>query len=267
MRRVLVIASCFVLALGMVSAVKADLVSDFWAKVQSTGVQQGEAIRVVFVTAPIIRGDISEQAVYDDFALQSALAGELTNGLIIDNDLGQTGGWKSLVTAHDASGGTPVADWISQTGDPGVAEVKVFNTNGELVGTTATLSSLSAAIKYDGSGSNLEVLDVDGNLVSNTAVWTGTKASGAPASEGVVPLWMGNDYAFGSQQGMTGGFLQLDGQWLENAKVPFNAGFPVALPVYAMSGTISAVPEPSTIMLWLGFSSIAGLVYWRKRRN
>ena len=37
--------------------------------------------------------------------------------------------------------------------------------------------------------------------------------------------------------------------------------------LYGMSETLTVVPEPTTLAMWLGFSGLAGLVFWRKRRK
>ncbi len=267
MRRILVLASCFVLALGMTSAVKADLVSDFWAKVTSDTVNPGNAagfgeeIRVVFVTSPIVRGDLVSQVAYDGLALKAAQTGALTGAL---GDVNTA--WKSLVTAESTQttspSTNPVLQWVGVAGNA----IKVFNTNGDFVGETGELFThdLWAPIKYNGSGSDLS------GAGANTAVWTGTDASGEAAG-GSPPLWLGNQFTTDpkNRRGMTGDFTQTDGKWVENEFAPFEITQSLAfvLPIYSMSGTISAVPEPSTILLWLGFSSIAGMMYWRKRRS
>jgi hypothetical protein len=58
-------------------------------------------------------------------------------------------------------------------------------------------------------------------------------------------------------------------EWLEKGAYPtvFPGFGDTTARLYAMSDTLTVVPEPSTILIWLGFSGVAGLIYWRKRRS
>jgi hypothetical protein len=258
------------MVMTLAAASQADLVDDFWLKVTdengSNGANAaaiGEDIRVVFATSSKIVGTITSQGVYDMLATNSANKGTLTKELTV------TGGWKALVTADDAVGSEPVNDWLDDYGD-----IKVFNTNGDYVGTALTLlSGLTNPIKYNESG-----VDLTGGSAS-TMVWTGTDDAGTAAfgpwttgasSEG--PLHLGNDteQAGLGPFGMAGDMSSTSSSWIEDEPFPLSAAngqFAFPLSIYSMSGSIEAVPEPSTILLWLGFSGIAGLVYWRKRRS
>lgn len=41
----------------------------------------------------------------------------------------------------------------------------------------------------------------------------------------------------------------------------------VALPTAAFAGTISAVPEPSGILIWAGIAGAGGVAYWWRNRR
>ena len=285
MRRILTVASSFVLVLGMTSAVKADLVSDFWAKVLSTDdpnnagsklVAIDDEIRVVFVSsASVVATPGVSHAFYDGIIQTAVSAGALTGGLGSNSS-----DWKALVSTQEdvswnsSSGGfwqiddTPVSDFINQ----GSTDLPVFNTNGDLVAIVATdmLAGLRTGIKYDASIDD----QAPGGAVG---VWTGTADDGSPS---LAPMMEERSFVLGNSDDSrgTGPWATMgDGgstaNWLDanttltSTNVAFSGEDPVPRLIYGMSGEITVVPEPSTILMWLGFSGIAGLIYWRKRRS
>jgi hypothetical protein len=287
MKRILTIASCFVLALTMASAARADVVSDFWSNVLSSpGVNVGDTIRVVFVTSSVIDGNGQTQAYYDSFGDASAAAGLLTGSF------GPVE-WNPLVSTPEVAGSSnPVKNWIqySSLTVGSNNESKIFNTAGQLVANlgvdmldtnpdpTVNNAALVNGIRYDDSGD-------DQAPNGSVGVWTGTAASGAsnPNVPSGVALNLGSPV--GTQQTVPYSVVGDGGQnanltdWLEATYSPrslVNLGGSPTNPqdltsiersIYVMSGEITVVPEPSTILLWLGFSGIAGMVYWRKRRS
>jgi hypothetical protein len=132
--------------------------------------------------------------------------------------------------------------------------------------------SLGTAIRYDQSGDDMAPL---GSL----AVWTGTGANGNAFQQvqNEPKYFLGYPVVDAAVVGNGGD----KNNWLAAAVLPWEAsaiggtGLP-GLPgnndlinrsIYVMSGEITVVPEPSTILLWVGMAGIAGVVFWRKRRS
>lgn len=294
MRRIVTLVSCFVLALALTSAARADLVADFWEKVRAAnetydlGLVAGEsAIRVVFVTSAVTPANNISQSFYQDFANLQALGNaEQSGGLITSQlvtgslDAPQTPVWKPLVS----TAGNNVAgnrDYVKNWVDGGNA-APVFNTKGELVALNGAAMigpnrSLLNGIRYDQSGDS-QVAEG-----SNLAVWTGTGTDGLSvlAQQSLINSYtLGapgfEDNAAATAVGDAGQDANLN-DWLYAAVVTRNATAilggnqvfgDVGRSIYVMSGDITAVvPEPSTILLWLGMAGMAGVIYWRKRRS
>ncbi|MFW6114646.1 MAG: PEP-CTERM sorting domain-containing protein, partial [bacterium] len=140
--------------------------------------------------------------------------------------------------------------------------------------------SLNSSIIWDESGDN-QLRD------GSSVVWTGTDSSGSPkviAATQPVDGTLGshNGEQFGQEEedqiAEVGDMARTDGAWLDLfGTARFNSpkvaeGYTseaVALQrsIYVMSGEVTVVPEPSTVLLWLGCTGLAGLIYWRKRRR
>lgn len=284
MRRILTFVSCWVLAMTVSSVASADL-AGFWDNVEAAskqynlGLKKGDSIRVVFTTSAVMTADSFLQADYQNFANSQVGNGSVTSTLVksaLDAPVPELADWKPLVTtALDATPGfpkTPVYDWVTDNDRP------VFNTQGNLVaykGADMLGGTLMSAISLDQSGDD-QALAGNGAL----AVWTGTAANGK------LFAISGNlyDYTLGDPDNVS---IAGDGtsatNWLAAGVLP-QASLPAVIPpglpgfsfsdpqligrsIYVMSGEITVVPEPSTILLWLGMAGIAGVVFWRKRRS
>lgn len=282
MRRILTFVSCWVLALTVSSVASADL-AGFWDNVKSYGVLPGQQIRVVFTTSAVVVGNQDSHSFYQGFANDQVENGLITSTLMktaYDDPNPAFADWKPLVTtASDANPWltkTPVYDWMTGATNGNLTNLPVFNTQGHLVALKGSdmlnASLLSAAVSFDQSGDN-QALTSSGGL----AVWTGTGPDGKPFALGTNNRALG-DLSKVSVAGDAGSLTNwLAAGLLPQASTPEVSsslpGFSFANPeqigrsIYVMSGEITVVPEPSTILLWLGMAGIAGVVFWRKRRS
>lgn len=293
--RVASLAGCILLAVSLVTTAQADPVADFWTTVRrgddgvlgnEDDIAVGSTIRVVFVTSAAIDGNGTTQSYYDLFGSDSASTGSITGGL--------TTNWQSLVSTTETVSRenadsigltideTPVAEWLGPEG----SNVPVFNTNGDRVGDdgAAMLSGLYSGnlVSYDESGD-------DQTAGGSTAIWTGTDSAGSPLTHTdsqnfEFDLTLGS-LSFSDQKDSSGdvtvagiGDAGSDSEWLASAVTLRESGVSlpdassesqqtIGRPIYVMSGEVTVVPEPSTVLLWLGCSGLAGLIYWRKRRR
>lgn len=264
-------------------------------------VQKGDPIRIAFVTSPTIDALSDQWSDYVGFGNTYAGSGLVTGDKTITDQLPT---WQPLVSTAEGGGGSaPVQTWLEQTTFDGVdysgpgKYLPVFNTMGELVansGAAMLAADLEHAIQYNENG-------VDQVYGNSLAVWTGTKSDGTTgvytnALTSSVDLTLGSKSSTG--QGVVGnasvvGDAGSRTTWLAYNTEPHEIALilgdevagsdlppgtevddegnlvsefsvPVMHSIYVMS---SPVPEPSTVLLWVAFSGLAGLIYWRKRRS
>lgn len=292
--RVLSVVGCVLVVGCLASAARADLVDDFWKAVKDNGgLEDGDWIRVVFVTSTSIDALSPDRSYYDDFGDARVQTGLITKSMLPENSGDNwKSNWEPLVTTSNDSG-SPVTSWLDANPDGLDPLPKVFNTAGELVATSATdmdSSALLKAVRYDESGDDQTLVRYDSGepVQSSRAVWTGTLGDGSPATFDFVRF---SDLTLGGDSGysVTGDANVTGTEWLGDNTVkqetggtgsegtgPFPPGFddngqlsgvPIELPIYVMSGAIKVVPEPSAVLLWVAFSGLASLIYWRKRRS
>ena len=144
----------------------------------------------------------------------------------------------------------------------------VYNGNGDRV-MQAGSSLFGGGVTLD----NAVNYDWAGSFAGNTAVWTGADVSGGGFQ------FSGKDFRLGTPDGGAGstyggGYAagvsqETDSDWIHAGELAATGGglFPNSARFYAVSETLEVVPEPGTILLWLGFSGLAGLVFWRRRRS
>ncbi len=205
--------------------------------------------RLIFVTSGSTNGFSDQAAIYDGFINQQ-VAGTML-------DTGFNYGWQAVMST---ASGDRIAKNIISGGDPiyNTAGLKVANSGSAMLAANpAATVSLLNAIGYDQNGTT----------ASEGYVWTGSSSTGDPAITG-ADLRVGSK-ASGSAPGTTrlGASNATDETWLSFAQVPQNIGIPFVARVYAVSGVLTAVPEPSTIALWSICAGAVGLVAWRKRRK
>jgi hypothetical protein len=217
----------------------------------------GAEYRLIFVTAGATRGDQITKTFYDTFVQGEADLSPLFAG---KNSLYN---WQAVVTV-----GTSVPLCDARTVLAGTAPV--YNLQSKVVGENGT-------DMLDGSLDNSVQYDQYTNDAGFTTVWTGGLAPDSPYPS--PSYWLGTPPAgpFGgtpsSYLGMawwTGSDAVPDWKWLQGfpykqfiaTNVPFGAA------VYGISDVLTVpVPEPSTLVLWSLFTGVAGLVFWRKRRQ
>ncbi len=276
MRSILKIASCIMAFALLAPAAQADVVSDFWQGVFDAGYGYGDQIRVVFVSSPVVDAKHQAYSYYDNFGDGLASTGIVTSSFGLNADE-----WKPLVTTYNEQASAPVKTWINQY------KIPVFNTKGELIAESAddmlatTVNgpvTLLNSIRYDESGDN-QAPDLN-NQAGFVGVWTGTNSMGEARSY----TSFGNQYdltvgSLSSNQGqIQGGYTAYgngnssDGNWVDYGVLPqsvfvlFGSEGVSRQSIYVMSGAIT-VPEPATVVMWLGLGCIGGVVFWRKRRQ
>lgn len=196
------------------------------------GLNPGDEYRLVFTTAGKRDATSTEIADYNAFVTAEAHAPmSLVAGL--------STGWSAIVS-------TPSVDAIDNTGTdpspPGATGVPIFLVDG------STRVAANYDDLWDGSIENtIHQAQIEG--VGVEAVWTGTGANGTQLN----PLGVG-DPGYGL-------VTTLDGGWAH-----WGSGIPAdtALPVYALSGVLTAVPEPTSGML-LGLG-VLGMLFSPGRR-
>ncbi len=182
-------------------------------------------------------------------------------------------GWTAVVTT--TGGRTAAAVLTSADGLVGTDPDYQGIYNGD--GKTVTVSGKGAdmlAPFVNVVGQNLTnngvVYDWAGNYVGNAAVWTGSGPDGLGAFGG-----SGDDYRMGSTNStnrMAGLATATNDDWLARGLLPVSttsgSGFGnYSARLYAISNVMTVVPEPGSILLWLGAAGLAGCVYWRRRRS
>lgn len=268
------LAACCLLA--VTSVAKADLAQDFFNDlIQNGDANVGDTIRLVFITSASINADDANTfATYNTFGDTAAGTGIVTSAFGLGADQ-----WNPLVLTADGS-----ADAITSV--LGSSSSKVFNTQGSVVGNngTAMLSGLTNPIVFDESG--------DSQLNQNSVmVWTGANAAGTPyfdaGPDPDIDGRLGSQIEVGgtTRDGLTNvGNGGSTANWLDfQLSTQSSGGIPVfdpsqdrevilgatfvERPIYVMSGDITVVPEPGTVVMWLTCCGIGTLVYWRKRRS
>lgn len=246
MKRSCMATACALLVALAAQGARADLINGQFVPHELVGTYQ--PYRLIFVTAGTSLGTPIDKTSYDTFVQQEAEQSALFAG---KSDLYQ---WQALVTVRNA--GNPVCNLRDILFD---IEVPIYNLGmgGEKVaddGDDMYLADLLAAPNYD-----QHALDA-GQVLVWTGGWTQPPSGTTPVPStgwlgGGPSAWVGNS-------GMT------SSEWAKTTEESkLNAdGSGRGLAIYAISGELVAVPEPSTVVLWSLFTGIAGLACWRKRR-
>ena len=233
MRRPLLIAVCFV-------SIAAVCSTGICALFIPDGVGVGQEYRLVVLIADI-EGTSGTASTYDNF-IDTTVAGTNLDLDAHNSTYGTSYEWQAIVSTTTGDRVVNTMGMFS-TNDG----VDVYNMNSDVVATDSAsmLSGLSNAIRYQADGS-------DAGLV---LVWTGSTPSGA-ADTGLT---------LGDASGVSRvGFSDsLSTNWLSSSSTLSQS---TKTYVYAISDVITAVPEPTSIAIWLGFG-VAGVITWRRRRR
>ena len=234
MKMKLLLTAMAIVALATVSA-SAGIIGELGILDSSTGLNPGDQYRIAFLSTGTITGESADIATYNAFV----------QGLATTAGLGGTWniiGSTATVDARDNTGTNPTLDGIG---------VPVFLMDG---------TSLYAADNADlWNGGNSIYLDIDENgdqVTSNVdRIIAGTM------NDGTAHSWqfLGSIGDGGTQppKVQTGRADVNPNGWIQN----FNVKTTDSKRVYALSDTLTAVPEPATMLL-LG---LGGLVLRRRR--
>ncbi len=189
------------------------------------GLHPGDHYRLAFVTSTGRDGTSTDIADYNAFVISVVTAAPQLAAL------GTT--WSAIASTDtvDARDNTSTNPLIS-TGYP------IYNLGGSLVAS-------SNALLWSASGNISAPIDVNEagtlQLSSQSYVWTGTGQYGVKAQD---PWRLGNPrgYSQGAAIGFDG---YTNGGWLFVA----TADLPVVIPFYGLSGVLTVVPEPSSMVL------------------
>ena len=250
MRRTLIFACCFVLA-GLAAQLASAAMINGQFVPDSLKDQVGAQYRLIFATSGTLRADSGDPLVYDAF-----LTDQVKNTMLGEIDYG----WKAVVsTAASTRIAKDIVSDAAYVVDPS-EYMGVYNTAGIRV-------AASGDDMLDNSLLQPVLFDQHGTSVYDGYAWTGSISDGTGASGSLV-----GDLSTFTMLGATGAN---DGTWLRLGSVrrPGLLGSPTPIPfvarIYGMSDvmTVPAVPEPATIIMWSLFTGVAGLVFWRKRRQ
>jgi hypothetical protein len=212
----------------------------------------GAKYRLIFVTSGSINGLSNQVSTYNNFINQQVAGTPL--------DTGFNYGWQAVMST---ASGDRIAKNVMTGPDAiyNMAGQQVANSGNAMLAANPNASiSLINAINFDQNGTS----------VGEGYVWTGSLSDGNPANGGVAggDLRVGS-YSTGTSPGTTmlGASSATNENWLKFAQVNQQSGFNFVARVYAVSGVLTAVPEPSTIALWSICAGAVGLVAWRKRRK
>ena len=231
---------------------------------QPAGLNAGDQYRLIFVTSGGIKGRVSQSGPsnisgYNTFATDQAnLQSELVN-------LGTT--WTALVSytnPSNADGGTAVTNTSTSAG----TGLPIYNLNGELVASTYTqLWSQSSTVL-----TNPVRYTQAGTATGSAVVWTGGSFTGGRG----IGRGLGNPDGGYQNVGVPTSTLSVNnegqnGSWFSGLiqGTDPNSIQTSQLPIYVMSGTLVAVPEPSSMAL-AGLGAIGagiGAIRRRSRRT
>lgn len=264
MKRVLMAVVCL-FGLAMASPASAALVNINGQLVPSELVGTNATYRLIFVTAGATAAVDTNKGFYDTFVQNEAnRPGSVFQG---KNSLYN---WEAVITVGGPSSVTSTAANVL-TGNS-LGGLGVYNLGGVSLGTGTDIvnnGDVLAPVSYHQFMSS----------AGDSAVWTGSTKNGTGAytgGTGSSAAWLGSPTygAIGLSSAADSGWIAI--QQNNGVAVTLQkqfggiSGFPlvsIGLPVYGISGELTAVPEPSTIALWSICAGAIGLVAWRKRRK
>jgi len=248
MKRSCMATACALLVTLGAQGARADLINGQFVPHELVGTYQ--TYRLIFVTAGTSLGTPTDKTSYDTFVQEEAEKSELFAG---KSDLYQ---WQALVTVRN--GGTPVCnvrDILTGITTP------FYN-----LGLGGQKVAVDGPDMYDAADALLAAPNYNQHAqdAGQTLVWTGGLTQ-PPSGTTPVPStgWLGD-----GPTAWVGNSWMTNSDWAkaaEESKINQD-GSGRGLAIYAISGELVAVPEPSTVVLWSLFSGIAGLACWRKRR-
>lgn len=212
--------------------------------IQPAGLKQGDQYRVVFITSGTIVPSTTSLSVYNNFVTtQAALAGSLVGGLNTS--------WTAIVSNTGTGARTNTNTDPTPAGPTGVP---IYLVDG------ATRIADNYDDLWDGTiaagvGLTQFATVPTGGLIDNMA-WTGTKQDGTPCI-GFVPFTMGTS-------SVVAGFAsETSHYWVDAALIGVSPDPHYAGHLYALSGVLAAVPEPSSAVLL----AVASICFGARRRR
>ncbi len=199
------------------------------------GLSPGDQYRLVFLTSGVRDAESSDLADYDAFVLNAALnVPELASLGTTWSVIGSTSG----IDARDNTGTNPTIS----------SGVPFYRLDG-------VLAANNNSDLWDGSPAvAIDVTEL-GDVLAGRGVWTGTDTDGTTES----PLGGGAPSAGGSIVEPLAEYL-----WIKNY-IPAGASEPMRF--YAVSGVLTVVPEPGTVVMGaFGLLAVVGCRLARRRR-
>ena len=212
------------------------VVFDFTSQLPA-GLSPGDNYRVVYVTSlttTALSTDI------DDYNIHA------------QNDASQSATLNALGSTWKAVGSTSAVDAIDNTASQPDAgdQFPIYTTGGARVANDYT-------DLWDGS-LLAKITDINGNEVNEgVPVWTGTNTAGTEK------FTSGNSQALGGFPPMTGFPSAINSDWIEVD----GAGGESSFQMYAMSGLVAAVPEPSFYAMVSGLGLLGFAVARRRAQS